>query len=347
MYEKSNTYLENLEAFQAALLENSKASFPSLHAKTRASLEKSILRASDQYVSGENRSLWGQEWFDDAYLAYFLFTQSARLYYTFWRTREVFNFEQIAKVVDCGSGPSTAKLAFHGFWGKEHRLDWINIDSSKAALKYGKRLEEEWGLKSDFLCSDQIPDPKSDKELLLLSFSNCEGLNFENVLNYHNILILEPGQQSFSRKLIEFRSKALTQGFSVLAPCSHQEGCPMQEGKKNWCHDTAPKPSLLNSFDLPFSKNRLNFSYLFLSKNIQSEHNGLTRVVGDMRFEKGKTKVAVCRGKSAEFLSWLKKSKLELQLNRGDLIALPSKLTTKGQEVRIEEPLKPLFKKLR
>ena len=340
MYEKSNTYLENLESFQALLTENAKASFPTLFSKSSKSLEKSILKASDQYVFEDNTSKWGEEWFNDAYLAYFLFTQSARLYYAFWRTSEAFDFTKVKKIVDFGSGPSTARLAFHAFWGNAHKLEWLNLDSSKIALNYGKGLEKKWDLKSEFECTNKIPKPKSDDELLLLSFSNCEGLNLEKALEYKNILILEPGQQSFSKKLIDFRSKALSSKFNVLAPCTHQDQCPMGEGRKKWCHDTAPKPSGINKFDLPFSKNRLNFSYLFLSQNAENQNSGATRIVGDMRSEKGKTKVAVCRNSTPEFLSWLKKSKLELQLNRGDLIELPTKLTTKGQEVRIEEPTK-------
>jgi len=344
MYKKSNTYIENLEAFQEELIKNCNSSFPNLGMKKKAALEKSILKVSNQYVFEDNTSLWGEEWFDEAYLAYFLFTQSARLYYTFWRTRNVVNFKQIQSIVDFGSGPSTARLAFEAFWGTDKKIKWTNIDSSKTALKYGKRLEENWKIKSEFTTSDSIPNSTSENELLLLSFSNCEGLSLDKALDYKNILILEPGQQSFSKKLIEFRSKALDLGFEVLAPCPHQDLCPMRQGAKNWCHDTAPKPLHLNKFDLPFSKNRLNFSYLLLSRtssNQKSEQKPRhARLIGDLRKEKGKTKVAICRGATPEFLSWLKKSKLELQLNRGDLVELPNQLETKGQEVRIEEPTK-------
>jgi hypothetical protein len=342
MYEKSNTYLENLEAFQTKLTINCKQSFPTLHSKNKAHLEKSILKASDQYVSKDNKSTWGEEWFDDAYLAYFLFTQSARLFYVFWRIQNVLDFKTINKIIDFGSGPSTARLAFDRFWGDSHNIKWTNIDSSKIALEYGRRLEKNWNLESQFITAQKIPEPMSDGELLILSFSNCEGLDLEQALKYKNILILEPGQLSFSKKLIEFRSQALDCNFNVLAPCPHQDLCPMADGDKNWCHDTAPKPSHINGFDLPFSKNRLNFSYLLLSQTTKNQSKGATRVVGDLRQEKGKTKVAICRDKNPEFLSWLKKSKLELQLNRGDLIELPNTLINKGQEVRIEEPTKTL-----
>jgi|GEM_PF-2533361 len=344
MYKKSNTYLENLEAFQEDLIKNCMSSFPSLGLKKKSALERSILKASSKYVFEDNKSLWGEEWFDEAYLAYFLFTQSARLYYTFWRTQKVLSFEQIHKIVDFGSGPSTARLAFEAFWGAEANIKWTNIDSSKTALKYGRRLEEHWKIKSEFITANSIPPSESEHELLLLSFSNCEGLSLDKALDYKNILILEPGQQSFSKKLINFRSKALDLGFEVLAPCTHQDLCPMRDGQKNWCHDTAPKPLHLNKFELPFSKNRLNFSYLLLSKTSSDQKTKLktrnARIVGDLRKEKGKTKVAICRGESPEFMSWLKKSKLDLQLNRGDLVELPNQLQIKGQEVRIEEPTK-------
>ena len=311
-----------------------------LKLKGRNEIEKSILRVSEQYILKENRSSWGEEWFDEAYLSYFLFTQSARLFYTYWRIQKKIDFGLISEIVDFGSGPSTARLAFHNFWGKlDEQIRWTNIDSSTLALNYGKRLEQNWGLKSRFQVSNSIPESTSAKQLLILSFANCEGLELEKALSYNQVLILEPGQQAFSKKLIEFREKALNLKFSALAPCPHQEICPMSIGNKSWCHDTAPKPEHINSFDLPFSKNRLNFSYLFLTRTTEVQNIGYSRVVGDLRVEKGKTKVAICRGSSPEFLSWLKKSKLELQLNRGDLIKLPKQLKTKGQEVRIEEAI--------
>lgn len=347
MSEKSNSlglsssYLEELEAFNGDLFVKSSEAFPHIFNQKLKKLENSILKTSNQYVFEENTSSWGTPWFEEAYLAYFLFTQASRLFYTFHRIKPSLDLDQKFSFVDFGSGPSTARLAAHAVFKNKITGDWLNIDSSHQALAYGKKLEQSFGLNSLFQETDVIPLPKSSKDFLILSFSNCEGLNLENALKYSSILILEPGQQSFSKKLIGFRKLALKNNFKALAPCPHQNKCPMTEGKKSWCHDTAPKPKFLSKYDLPFSTNRLNFSYLFLQKDeLAQTKDGLTRVIGDVRPEKGKTKVSICRGDQPEFLSWLKKSKLDFQLNRGDLIELPTAVLNKGQEVRIEDEVK-------
>lgn len=347
MSEKSNSlglsssYIEELDAFNDSLFAKSSEAFPHIFKQKLKKLENSILKTSNQYVFGENTSSWGTPWFEEAYLAYFLFTQASRLFYTFHRVKPFLGLNQKFSFVDFGSGPSTARLAADAVFKDQVINDWLNIDSSHKALTYGKKLEEAFGLNSLFKQTDVIPQPKSEDDFLILSFSNCEGLNLENALKYSSILILEPGQQKFSKKLIAFRELALKNQFKALAPCTHQNKCPMSEGRKSWCHDTAPKPKFLNKYDLPFSKERLNFSYLFLQKNQPNQtKDGLTRVIGDVQLEKGKTKVAICRGDQPEFLSWLKKSKLDLQLNRGDLIELPEAVINKGQEVRIEDKVK-------
>ncbi|MGH1468077.1 MAG: small ribosomal subunit Rsm22 family protein [Bdellovibrionales bacterium] len=338
MLEKGNVYYDNLEAFSKNLQEGLKEIFPDVFHKKERVLKESILKASNQYIFEENTSLWSQTWFKDAYIAYFINTQTSRLFYTFNRIKDTLDFNNISNTIDFGCGPASAHLAASAvFKSGLNKSKWLNIDSSKEALKIAKEVENYFKLNSSYTLSDKIPEPKSENDLLILSFALCEGLNTENIFKYKYVLLLEPGQFSNSKNLIALRQKALDTGFNALAPCVHQGLCPMREGAKNWCHDTAPKPKSMPQYNLPFSGDRLNFSYLLLAKGQASLANSAdARIIGDLRPEKGKSKIALCIDESPVFLSWLKKSKLDLNLNRGDLIEMPEQAETKGQEVRIE-----------
>ena len=170
-------------------------------------------------------------------------------------------------------------------------------------------------------------------------------LNFNRLLDYETLIILEPGQKKESKKLIELRNKLiLEEGYYAYAPCPHQSLCPMTHEKKHWCHDHIEKPSFLNRFKLPFSQNKLNLSYLLLSKKgpeqkTLKQRRNYGRIVGDQRLEKGKTRLSVCFNGELSSLSWLKKTKLSIDINRGDLIRWMDDFEKKGQEIRIFAPL--------
>lgn len=348
MLEKGNVYYEKLESFSQNLQSSLKEVFPEVHSEKSAQLKAQILKASGQYLFNENRSIWTEKWFKNAYLSYFIHTQTSRLFYAFTRTKDLIDFSKISKIVDFGAGPSSAHLAASKVFNKSiNDIEWVNIDSAKEALEIGQKIEKHRSLKSTFKISAKIPEPQTDDEMIILSFAICEGLDTETLLKYKYIFILEPGQFEESKNLISFRESALKSSFEALAPCVHQKACPMREGRKNWCHDSAPKPSSLPNYDLPFSKKRLNFSYLLLKRSCEkdlqkTENLSQARVIGDLRLEKGKSKVAICSNESPSFLSWLKKSKLDMDLRRGDLIELPPEADHKGQEVRIETEVKIL-----
>lgn len=317
------------------ILKATHALYPEVFSQSNQQLSQSILKASDRYVFEENSSPWVQEWFKDAYLSYFIHNQASRLLYVLQKSKTL--FKQAKSVVDFGCGPATAQIAAAHLW--DSLPPWINVDSAPEALKLAQNLCAFFKLQSDFKVASQIPAPPHSNSLLLLSFSLCEGLNLDHLFDYEHIVILEPGQKKFSKNLIQLRKKALLKNYLPLAPCPHVEDCPMEQGDKKWCHDSSLKPPHLNDFKLPFSEKRLNFSYLILSRSLShfetSPHRA--RLIGDLQKEKGKTKVAICRNQNTEFLSWLNKFKLQMEISRGDLVELPIEAEKKGQELRIEK----------
>ena len=58
------------------------------------------------------------------------------------------------------------------------------------------------------------------------------------------VLWVEPGTRDVSRTLGQFRDQ-LRERFRIIAPCTHELGCPMfaPENERHWCHFFAPPPA--------------------------------------------------------------------------------------------------------
>lgn len=332
MPKKSNEF--HPISLDESILNHIKLSFPEILKTPSKKLAKSILKASDQYIFSENKSLWSESWFIEAYLSYFIYTQAERLNSVLQKAYQKLPPHSISEIVDFGCGPGTAQLVSE-LKGYFPTAKWLNLDHEEPALKIAKKLLPST---AQFKNLNQIPKAKNKSSMLILSYSLCEGLNVDKIWSYDHIVILEPGQIENSKKLIELRQLAIEKDFFIAAPCCHLKSCPLSKEPKHWCHDTVKKPKLEISAHLPFSENKLNFSYLILSKTKpMASEVVLNRVIGDLRIEKGKSKIAVCRPESMKYLSWLKKSKLKLQIHRGDLIEEPQDYEEKSNEIRIKK----------
>ena len=52
------------------------------------------------------------------------------------------------------------------------------------------------------------------------------------------LLVIEPGTPEGHQRILAVRSQLLAKGGHIVAPCPHEERCPMQ-GTKDWCHFAA------------------------------------------------------------------------------------------------------------
>lgn len=151
------------------------------------------------------------------------------------------------------------------------------------------------------------------------------------------ILIVEPSTGDKGRKLMQLRAELMAKGYSIWAPCTHQEECPLlTHSKKDWCHDRVhwEQPVWFQQIEkhLPIKNNTLTFSYLLASKT-PSPLKSRGRIVGDPLQEKGKVRWLYCQGTEREFLSWLHKQGPVPDLNRGELMLSPD-FEKKGNELR-------------
>lgn len=99
------------------------------------------------------------------------------------------------------------------------------------------------------------------------------------------LLLIEPALKETSRALLQVRDLLVAQGFVIEAPCVWQGPCPALVDPKDWCHDSAARPSLP----------RADYSFLAVRESGQVKPDAtLLRVVSDLRREKGRSRLFAC-----------------------------------------------------
>lgn len=99
------------------------------------------------------------------------------------------------------------------------------------------------------------------------------------------LLLIEPALKETSRALLQVRDALVGAGLFVHAPCLTQAPCPALANPKDWCHDSAPRPSL----------SRADFSFLLLSSDPPAATAPeVFRVVSDLKREKGRQRLFGC-----------------------------------------------------
>jgi SAM-dependent methyltransferase len=106
------------------------------------------------------------------------------------------------------------------------------------------------------------------------------------------VLWVEPGTHAVSRQLGALRDGFLSDGFRVVAPCTHQNTCPaLAPGReRDWCHFFAPPPSAIfaDSEWVKFGQRAgidlrsLPYCFLALDRSPEAAPpvDGLSRVIG-------------------------------------------------------------------
>lgn len=203
--------------------------------------------------------------------------------------------------LDIGSGPLTIPIAL---WLSRPELRNLNLtfyvlDISQTALKLGEELflsaaaacpasnnSDPWKIvrvkgnitteikqKVSFVtCGNMFNEliQNSEKSLIALSKEYTRTL-----LSYADknaaVLVIEPGIPKDSHFVSLLRNNFVKNGFSVMAPCSHCEHCPMGgANSKKWCHFTldtkyAPKKLTELSTAAFLPKEDVTLSFVFAS----------------------------------------------------------------------------------
>ncbi len=253
-----------------------------------------MLQLSDHYQQKKQTTPWNDPASIAASLAYYLPLN-------FIRNRKVFDEAQrlgFAKhspyVLDYGMGlgPShwAAKESGMGFLDQ----NYYGHDSSPKPLQildlyFGQKVNTNW------------KPAQATQTCGIFSYSVNELSSLPPwFFELQDIVILEPSTGDKGRALMELRSTLLLKGYSIWAPCTHHEACPLlTQSKKDWCHDRVhwEQPEWFTKIEklLPIKNKTLTHSYLLASKTPAPRTPHLGRIVGDDLKEKGKTRWLYCR----------------------------------------------------
>ncbi len=312
---------------------------------------QNVLKISDHYAEKGplRRSIWQNEAWVEAYLSYFLPLNWLRLLSIVDIGAEDDFFSQFDAVIDFGSGPGTFHLA-----ASERNLAfkrWTFIETASNAVRAHKDLNQKLGLDSTKLTwHESITSTQAealcrqDNTLAVFSYALNELETLPDwAFSADGLLILEPSTRELGRGLQSLRAKLIEKGWSIWAPCTHAEACPLLvHSEKDWCHSRIhiKQPDFVAAIEnyLPMRNDTVTYSYLLASrsaKNKKIETPQAARVIGDTLFERGKIRQSICRGPHREFLSWLTRYGEPELIARGSRIEIPATAEIKGQEIRM------------
>jgi len=123
----------------------------------------------------------------------------------------------------------------------------------------------------------------------------------ELIARAQTVLWVEPGTHEVSRALIEWRKRALADGWNVVAPCTHQVACGLftPGNERHWCHFFASPPGEIfaNSEWVKFGQRAgidlraLPYSFLVLDRRPFAQPAEASRILGEPRLYKGYAKI--------------------------------------------------------
>jgi hypothetical protein len=280
-----------------------------------------VIRMSDFYIAHpEAPTPWKEKWCQIAQLSYFLPLNLLRAQSVFLEAQErEFPLAQ-GELLDFGSGLGA------GSWPWIVNLDgpFVFVERSAEAQRIHQRILEILKPRRKTLWISEREIRAAKNRTALFSYSLTELAKVPDwVQDCDSLIVIEPSTREDGRRLLERRKLWLQQGFSMWAPCPHQEGCPLlDDSKKDWCHDRTgfeiPDWFVDLERHLPMKNATLTFSYLLASRKPASTL-GLARTVGDQLVEKGRTRQLICVNSKRQFEIWLHRHGKVPEIPRGIL----------------------------
>jgi len=313
-----------------------------------SNLTTDIIRLSDYFINNpDSQTPWNEHYCQNAYRNYFLPLNYLRVVNVIRRGQSVDFFTGFQSTIDWGAGPGTASFAIVDNLKNQIKKQ-ILIEKSSTALRQFSDLHEKLiHPETTTELTLKNLNVQADRTLLIFSYSLTEMKSLPpNWDQYEGLMILEPATSQDGRKLLALRESLIKHGYTIWAPCTHQNACPLYtESKYDWCHDryhvTAPPWFKQLEENLPMRNNTVTTSYLLARKTKpKNDFTNTARLTGDSLNEKGKTRQLMCRGPAREFLTWMHKDMDAQTLNRGELIEIPEKVVLKSNEVRTQQIVK-------
>jgi len=214
---------------------------------------KTLDRLRERFLA--NAGLAGPYWETADDLAYYDFTYAERIG---WKWDQVLRELKLRgwrptarSVLDWGCGSGIASRRVLSFFGAEN-FDALTVwDHSPLACEYAAgRAQTDFPQLSVRQATPGLLSGTEPIGLLVVShvLNELPPAALQQLLQLveraEAVVWVEPGTHVVSRQLGQHRD-ALRTHFRVVAPCTHQLGCPVfaEGNERDWCHFFAPPPS--------------------------------------------------------------------------------------------------------
>lgn len=229
------------------------------------------------------------------------------------------DFNDCESILDLGSGPGTAIFASVEFLNSlkkitivEHEISFINQFKEFISKSGNNILKDSISYNKDILDIDLIPNHDLVISSYVLNELSPEKQSFfiNKIFQKMNkyIILIEPGTPIGYKNIIKAREILISLGLSIIAPCVHNNKCPISE--ENWCHfsqrlERTSYQKYLKTGQESYEDEK--FSYVIASKQyINNSSNN--RIIRHPQIHKGHIDFTLCTNKGIESTTISKKS---------------------------------------
>jgi ribosomal protein RSM22 (predicted rRNA methylase) len=212
-----------------------------------------------------------------------------------------------ATLLDVGAGPGTALWAAADCWPglSDARL----IEASPIFAAIGERLAAgplrqrvEWRKanieQADIAYFDGSPRDLVTATYLLSELGEDARAGLIDRLwrcTADTLVIVEPGTPAGWQRMLAARTRLITAGANLIAPCPHAQACPLTA--PDWCHFTqrvarSRSHRIAKSADVPWEDEK--FIYLAASRQVAPKQS-VARIIAHPRKGRGKVTLKLCR----------------------------------------------------
>lgn len=222
-----------------------------------------------------------------------------------------------ASLLDVGAGPGTASWAALQTWPD---LAGVTLtDSSPRFLALARALASAHPIlsqatfaPSDLAHAGELPRADLAVASFVLAEIAAQPRTVEKLFAAATgiLVLIEPGTPSGFERLRAARAQLIEQGAHVLAPCTHENTCPMTG--TDWCHFSQRLPRSRDHMkakgaSVPYEDER--YSWLAVSRTRVSAFEGRARILAPPKESKPGVELKLCTPEGSENRFFAKRDK--------------------------------------
>lgn len=206
-------------------------------------------------------------------------------------------------MIDAGAGPGTGAWAASGAFSSLSDFTLLDANATLTALARTLATADDKLSQAGFRSGDvrQLLSNAPPADLVVASYligelddrvrSDLADLMWERTGD--TLLVVEPGTPAGYQRIIGLRAQLIAKGAHVLAPCPHDDACPLSA--PDWCHFARRLPRsrdhmLLKDAEVPFEDEK--FCYVVLSHVHDARPR--SRVLAPPHASKGAIEAKLC-----------------------------------------------------